>query len=86
MYAQIAEVGRVLDEGILRTKRDAEVGAIFGIGFAPGSGGPLAWMDTRGLDGVVSDLERLADKHGERFLPSETLRTMAQRGERFFER
>ena len=86
MYAQIAEVGRVLDEGILRSKRDAEVGAIFGIGFAPGSGGPLAWMDRKGLSKVVADLERLAADHGERFKPASTLVNMADKGERFFER
>ena len=86
MYAQIAEVGRVLDEGILRTHRDAEVGAIFGIGFAPGSGGPLAWMDRRGLERVVTDLDRLKGAYGERFKPAETLVSMAQKGERFFER
>ena len=86
MYAQIAEVGRVLDDGILRQRRDAEVGAIFGIGFAPGSGGPLAWMDQRGLDTIVATLDRLAADQGERYAPSQTLRTMAQRGERFFER
>ncbi|MGB0589783.1 MAG: 3-hydroxyacyl-CoA dehydrogenase NAD-binding domain-containing protein [Myxococcota bacterium] len=86
MYAQIAEVGRVLDDGILRKNRDAEVGAIFGIGFAPGSGGPLAWMDRRGLDTVVADLRRLAEAYGERFEPAQTLVTMADRGQRFFDK
>ncbi|MGM0574366.1 MAG: 3-hydroxyacyl-CoA dehydrogenase NAD-binding domain-containing protein [Myxococcota bacterium] len=86
MYAQIAEVGRALDEGILRHHRDAEVGAVFGIGFAPGSGGPLAWMDRRGLDTVAEDLQRLADSCGERFAPAPTLVEMARNNRRFFEK
>ena len=85
MYAQIAEIGRVLDDGILRRHRDAEIGAIFGIGFAPASGGPLSWIDRRGAARVVEELRGLADTCGDRYAPSETLIGMAARGERFFE-
>lgn len=84
LYAQAAEVARTVDEGVLRARRDAEVGAIFGIGFAPGTGGPLSWMDRRGLATVVADLDALAATCGPRYLPAPTLREMAARGERFF--
>jgi len=84
MLIQVVEVARCLEEGILVERRDAEVGAIFGIGFAPGSGGPLAWMDRRGLPELVATLRALADEHGERFAPPRILVDMAERGERFF--
>ncbi|MEQ1571027.1 MAG: 3-hydroxyacyl-CoA dehydrogenase NAD-binding domain-containing protein [Myxococcota bacterium] len=84
MFGQLAEVGRALDEGIVRQPRDAEVGAIFGIGFAPNTGGPLAYMDRIGLPAVVSRLDALADRYGDRYRPAPALRRMAERGERFF--
>jgi 3-hydroxyacyl-CoA dehydrogenase/enoyl-CoA hydratase/3-hydroxybutyryl-CoA epimerase len=85
MYAQIAEVGRTLQDGVVRQYRDVEVGAIFGIGFAPATGGPLSWMDRRGLARVVEDLRGLADGIGKRYTPSAALVAMADKGERFFE-
>ncbi len=85
LLAQCAEVARCFDEGILRQYRDAEVGAIFGIGFAPNTGGPLAWMDRQGIPALVAELEALAALHGERFVPATKLREMAAKGERFFD-
>lgn len=84
ILAQVAEVGRRLQDGILLQRRDADVGAIFGIGFAPNTGGPLSWMDRRGLDVVVRELDALAARFGERYTPAPVLRGMAERGERFF--
>jgi 3-hydroxyacyl-CoA dehydrogenase/enoyl-CoA hydratase/3-hydroxybutyryl-CoA epimerase len=84
LLIQIAEVGRALDEGVVRNLRDAEVGAIFGVGFAPNTGGPLAWMDRQGLANVVDELRVLAGEFGARYAPSPYLVRMAERGERFF--
>ncbi len=84
MLIQAAEVARALDEGIVRNWRDAEVGAIFGVGFAPNTGGPLAWMDRQGLPALVAELRALADELGERYAPAPILVRMAERGERFF--
>jgi 3-hydroxyacyl-CoA dehydrogenase/enoyl-CoA hydratase/3-hydroxybutyryl-CoA epimerase len=84
LLVQAAEVARALDEGIVRNWRDAEVGAIFGVGFAPNTGGPLAWMDRQGLPALVEELRALAAEHGERYAPAPILVGMAERGERFF--
>jgi len=85
ILAQIAQVANCIEEGIIRQHRDAEVGAIFGIGFAPSSGGPLAWIDRQGVANVVAELDVLAEKFGFRFVPAPVLRKMAENGERFFE-
>ena len=84
MLAQAAEIGRILDEGILRSHRDADIGAIFGLGFAPNTGGPLAWIDRQGLPALVAEMNALAATAGERFTPSATLVRMADAGERFY--
>jgi len=85
MLVQCAEVARALDEGILRERRDAEVGAVFGIGFAPGSGGPLSLLDRMGLPEAVAAMDALADCHGERYRPAAGLRAMAAAGQSFWD-
>jgi 3-hydroxyacyl-CoA dehydrogenase/enoyl-CoA hydratase/3-hydroxybutyryl-CoA epimerase len=75
-----------MEEGILQRKRDAEVGAIFGLGFAPNTGGPLSYMDRLGIPAVVAELERLAGAHGPQFTPPKLLVDMAKKGETFFEK
>lgn len=85
MLVQCAEVSRALDDGILRQRRDAEVGAVFGIGFAPGSGGPLALLDRIGLPVAVAAMDSLAERYGKRYAAGPGLRAMAERGERFWD-
>lgn len=84
MAIQIAEVGRVLHDGILQRNRDAEVGAVFGLGFAPNTGGPLAFIDRRGTPEMVKTLLELAARHGDRYAPSPVLVRMAEEGRSFF--
>jgi 3-hydroxyacyl-CoA dehydrogenase/enoyl-CoA hydratase/3-hydroxybutyryl-CoA epimerase len=86
MLVQVNEAARCLDEGILRTHRDAEIGAILGVGFSPASGGPLAWIDRRGVRDVVEELDALAARLGDHYAPPALLRRMAENGERFFEK
>lgn len=85
MLAQCAEVARRLDAGVVQRHRDADLGAVLGIGFAPNTGGPLAWMDQLGLPAVVARLDALARAHGARFEPPALLRRMADAGQRFYE-
>jgi 3-hydroxyacyl-CoA dehydrogenase / enoyl-CoA hydratase / 3-hydroxybutyryl-CoA epimerase len=85
LLAMCAEAARVMEEGVLQRKRDAEVGAIFGLGFAPNTGGPLSYLDRIGLPQVVAELEALAAAHGPQFTPPKLLVEMAKKGERFFE-
>jgi 3-hydroxyacyl-CoA dehydrogenase/enoyl-CoA hydratase/3-hydroxybutyryl-CoA epimerase len=84
LLIQCVMAANCLEQGILRSKRDAEVGAIFGIGFAPQTGGPLAYMDRRGLANVVARLDEFAAAYGKRYAPPKLLREMATQGTRFF--
>jgi 3-hydroxyacyl-CoA dehydrogenase/enoyl-CoA hydratase/3-hydroxybutyryl-CoA epimerase len=85
LLAQCVEAVRALEAGVLQRRRDAEVGAIFGLGFAPNTGGPFSYLDRIGLPAAVEELRALARAHGERFDPPALLIRMAQKGERFFE-
>ncbi len=84
LFRQLVETARCFAEGVVETPQDGDLGAIFGWGFAPYTGGPFSAMDTMGLDTVVQTLDRLAKRYGERFAPPQLLRDMAARGETFY--
>lgn len=84
LYRQLVETARCFAEGVLETPEDGDLGAIFGWGFAPFTGGPFSHMDTVGLETVVQTLDKLAQTHGERFAPPQMLRDMAEKGESFY--
>jgi len=77
------EAARAFSEGVVRSARDADIGAIFGCGFPAFRGGPLWYIDDRGAAGIVADLERLAASHGERFAPADVLVEMARGNGKF---
>ncbi len=86
LYRQMVECARCFAEGVLETPEDGDLGAIFGWGFAPFTGGPFSHMDTLGLANVVAILDGLTQRHGERFTPPQLLRDMAAAGETFYGR
>ena len=77
------EAVRCLEEGILRSARDGDIGAIFGIGFPPFLGGPFRYLDTLGAATVVAQLEALNARFPGRFAPATLLREHARDGTRF---
>ena len=77
------EAARCFEEGILRSARDGDIGAVFGLGFPPFRGGPFRFMDALGIDDVVSKLEVYQVRHGQRFEPAPVLTDMAKRGDKF---
>jgi len=84
LLVQAVQAVHCLEQGILRNERDGEVGAIFGIGFAPNSGGPFAWLDRQDLRAVVRELDELRERCGVRYTPPAKLREMAENNLKFF--
>ncbi|PRY42373.1 3-hydroxyacyl-CoA dehydrogenase NAD-binding domain-containing protein [Umezawaea tangerina] len=83
LFVQSLETIRCLDEGVLTSARDANIGSIFGFGFAPWSGGTLQFANSYGLAAFVERADYLADTYGERFRPPASLRERAARDEQF---
>lgn len=78
------EAARCFDEKIVRSARDGDIGAVFGIGFPPFLGGPFRYMDSLGAGEVVATLQRLTTQYGSRFAPCEQLLQMAAHSEKFW--
>lgn len=74
LYRQAIEAVRCFEEGVVRTKLDADLGSILGWGFPAYTGGALSFIDFVGLDTFVRTCNQLADQYGERFRPTEALR------------
>jgi 3-hydroxyacyl-CoA dehydrogenase/enoyl-CoA hydratase/3-hydroxybutyryl-CoA epimerase len=72
-----------LGEGILRSARDGDVGAVFGLGFPPFRGGPFRYADAIGAAALVDRLRRLDEKHGPRFAAAPLLVELASAGRSF---
>lgn len=83
-YLMLNEAVRTLDEGIIKSARDGDIGAIFGIGFPPFLGGPFHYMDSVGLDVIVQEMQAFANDYGEHFMPCEALVTRAKTGQSFY--
>ena len=83
VYIMLNEAAMAAAEGVVRSPRDGDVGAIFGIGYPPFRGGPLRYIDMLGATRVVQTLEGLAAAHGPRFTPAAGLVDMARQGKRF---
>ncbi len=82
--AMVNEAVRCLEEKIIRSPRDGDIGAVFGIGFPPFRGGPFRTVDFVGASEVVRQLEAMNAKHPGRFMPCDLLVSMARDGKRFY--
>ncbi len=84
VYAMLNEAARAVEEGIVRSPRDGDIGAVYGIGYPPFRGGPLRQLDEVGAARIVDTLERLAQAYGDRFAPAPVLLQMAKSNLRFY--
>eukprot|EP00127_Corallochytrium_limacisporum_P005368 Clim_evm44s203 gene=Clim_evmTU44s203 len=80
----INEAAYCLQEGILDNPTDGDVGAVFGLGFPPFSGGPFRWLDEFGTQNFVDKMNGYADANGVHFQPAPLLVDYAKGGKKFF--
>jgi 3-hydroxyacyl-CoA dehydrogenase / enoyl-CoA hydratase / 3-hydroxybutyryl-CoA epimerase len=83
MFAQANEAARCYEEGVLRSVADANIGSIFGWGFAPFHGGALQFINAMGALAFVARSRELAAKFGARFAPAAVVVRQALEGGAF---
>jgi len=79
LFVQANEAARCVEEGVLRSVADANVGSIFGWGFAPFHGGALQFINAMGARKFVARAQELAQAHGARFAPAHVVVNLAER-------
>jgi len=84
VYAMLNEAACALEEEVVRSPRDGDIGALFGIGFPAFRGGPFRALDAAGPGVAVEILERFRADYGNRFAPAPLLADLARRGGRFY--
>ena len=80
----VNEAARCFGEGVLRSARDGDIGAIFGLGFPPFRGGPFHYVDQIGAAEIVRRLQAYERALGGRFAPAPVLLEMAQANKTFY--
>ena len=83
-YIQLIATAQCYAEGVVSDPQSADLGAIFGWGFPPYTGGPMSAIDTIGVENFVRTADNLAQKYGERFAPPKMFRDKADAGESFY--
>ena len=86
LYAQAIEAARTMAEGIIHDPREADLGSIFGWGFAPYTGGAISFIDMVGIAKFVKRADELRDSYGDQFEVPALLRDMAASGETLYGR
>ncbi|MEK7402281.1 MAG: fatty acid oxidation complex subunit alpha FadJ [Gemmatimonadota bacterium] len=84
VMAMVNEAVRCMEEGILRSPRDGDIGAVFGLGFPPFRGGPFRYVDALGVDEVLSRLDTFDGRFPMRFQPAALLAEMSRARTRFY--
>jgi 3-hydroxyacyl-CoA dehydrogenase / enoyl-CoA hydratase / 3-hydroxybutyryl-CoA epimerase len=84
VYSMLNEAALASAEDVVRSPRDGDIGAIFGIGFPAFRGGPLRMIDDLSAAGVVETLYQLQEQFGERFRPAASLLEMARGSRRYY--
>ncbi|MAA70989.1 MAG: 3-hydroxyacyl-CoA dehydrogenase [Bermanella sp.] len=69
LFRQAIETLRCFEEGVLTSVRDANIGSIFGIGFAPWTGGAIQYVNQYGVREFYQRSKQLTEQYGERFEP-----------------
>jgi 3-hydroxyacyl-CoA dehydrogenase/enoyl-CoA hydratase/3-hydroxybutyryl-CoA epimerase/enoyl-CoA isomerase len=77
------ETIRCLEDGIVSTAIEADMGLVLGIGFPPFRGGALRYVDSLGLTDFCAMADKYADL-GELYHPTQKLRDMASASEKFY--
>jgi 3-hydroxyacyl-CoA dehydrogenase / enoyl-CoA hydratase / 3-hydroxybutyryl-CoA epimerase len=85
LFAEALETVKCLDEGVITSVPDANIGSIMGIGFPPWTGGVVQYMNgyPGGLPGFVARARELAERYGDHFTPPDSLVAKAEKGETY---
>ncbi|MCB1614462.1 MAG: 3-hydroxyacyl-CoA dehydrogenase, partial [Pseudomonadales bacterium] len=83
VFSQVIEAVRAMEEGVIESVADGNIGSIMGIGFPPQTGGVYQCINAYGLKAFVKRSKELAKRYGERFNPPKLLVQRAKNNQQF---
>jgi len=83
MFIQAIEAARCYEDKVVVSVAEANIGSIFGWGFAPFKGGVLQFINDYGVNPFIKKSKELAETYGQRFDPPQILLKMAENGDSF---
>lgn len=84
LLMMLNEAAYCLQEEIIQSPEDGDLGAVMGLGFPPFMGGPFRLIDRTGCDRVVSRMRELESELGKRFKPAQVLEKMLENEWKFY--
>ena len=84
VLAMVNEAAHCLQEGVVASPQDADLGAVLGLGFPPFLGGPFRYLDKVGPANMIEKLRHYAQAHGNRFEPSQILKDYGKKNRMFY--
>ncbi|MEQ9619434.1 MAG: 3-hydroxyacyl-CoA dehydrogenase NAD-binding domain-containing protein [Deltaproteobacteria bacterium] len=85
VLALVNEAMVCLNEGVIGSAKEGDVGAMLGLGFPAYRGGPFRYMDSAGAGDILKKLHNLSVRYGTRYTPPVLLKSMAVGGDKFYE-
>ena len=83
MIPMVNEVVRCLEEGVVDTAAEADMGLIYGLGFPPFRGGAISYLETLGIENYIAVADKFAHL-GEMYQVTDGMREMAKSGQSYF--
>ena len=80
LHRMALETYRCLEEGVLRSTTDGDIGSIMGFGFPIYTGGALSYIDYVGMENFINDCDEFTEKFGDRFTIPVSLRSLSTEG------
>ena len=83
LFPQVLEAIRIMEEGVMTSVADGNIGSIMGIGFPPHTGGVYQCVNAYGVQRFVDRARELESRYGDIFSPPQLLLDMAAQGKTF---
>ena len=83
LFPQVLEAIRIMEEGVMTSVGDGNIGSIMGIGFPPHTGGVFQCVNAYGVKAFADRAQALSAKYGPAFAPPQLLLNMAAQGNAF---
>ncbi len=86
LFRMVIESLRCLEDGVLKTVRDANIGSIMGFGFPPHTGGVFQFINMLGSKNFLARTRQLQNRYGDRFNPPGILEEKAAKNDKFLDK